>query len=116
MELSPAQQRALRAKAHPLQPVVIVGAAGITPALLNEIDVHLKSHELIKIKAPGGDRTERKAMADTIAQSLDAALVQQIGKTLVMYRPRPEQETAAVKAKHRRKPPRRTKRSFQMPS
>ncbi len=116
MELTPAQRRALRAKAHHLSPVVIVGDAGLTPAVIAEIDVHLKSHELIKVKAQAAEREERAGIAEAIASALGAAVVQNIGKTLVIYRPRPEGETGApAKPRPRRKPPRRTKRSYQMP-
>jgi RNA-binding protein len=114
MELTPAQRRALRAKAHHLQPVVIVGSEGLTPAVTAEIAVHLKSHELIKVKFQEAERDERAGMAERIAETLDAALVQKIGKTVVIYRPRPEGEAAAATRRPRRKPPRRTKRSYQM--
>ena len=114
MELTPAERRALRARAHHLHPVVFIGDAGLTPAVLNEIGVHLKSHELIKVKAQGAERNERAGIAEEIAAALDAAVVQKIGKTLVIYRPRPEDASHATKKPVRRKPPRRTKRSFQM--
>lgn len=115
MELAPARRRALRAQAHHLQPVVIIGDAGLTPGVLSEIDVHLKSHELIKIKVQEGERQQRAGMADEIAVALEAAVVQKIGKTLIIYRPRREgAEAAAPKKRPRRKPPRRTKRSYQM--
>lgn len=115
MELTPAQRRALRAKAHHLQPVVIIGGAGLTPAVIGEIDVHLKSHELIKVKAQEAERDERSGIADEIAAALGAAVVQKIGKTLVIYRPQPEgAEGKAGMKRPRRKQPRRTKRSYQM--
>jgi RNA-binding protein len=114
--LAPAQRRALKAKAHHLEPVVIVGDAGLTPAVLDEIDVHLKSHELIKIRVHGDDRDARIAMITAIGEALDASLVQHIGKTLVMFRPKPP-ETAGKKLPHHkpraRNKQRRTKRSFQ---
>ncbi len=114
MELTPAQRRALRAKAHHLSPFVIIGDAGLTPAVVSEIDVHLKSHELIKVKVQQAERDERAGIADEIAAALGAAVVQKIGKTLVIYRPRPEDASGAPKKRPRRKPPRRTKRSYQM--
>jgi RNA-binding protein YhbY len=88
--------------------------------VLHEIDVSLKSHELIKIRVFGDDRAARAAMIDDISTKLDAALVQHIGKILVLYRPRPEapaKGTGAGKKSGRSradKGPRRTKRSFQM--
>lgn len=120
--LSPAQRRALKARAHHLEPVVIIGDAGLTPAVLREIDVHLKSHELIKIRVTGDDRDARAAMITAIGDALDANLVQHIGKILAMYRPKPAAEDAAATgkspshkplAKRKRRAPRRTKRSFQ---
>lgn len=116
-ELTPAERRALRAKAHHLEPVVIIGDAGLTPAVLREIDVHLKSHELIKIRVHGDDRDARAGMIGEIGDALDASPVQHIGKILVMYRPKPtetEEKPAPRKPKARaRKVGRRTKRSYQ---
>lgn len=114
MEITPTQRRDLRARAHHLQPLVIIGDAGLTPAVLREIDLHLKSHELIKVKMLEAEREQRAGIAAEIAGVLEAALVQTIGKTLIFYRPSPE-DRKAVKKKPRRRQPRRTKRSFQMP-
>jgi RNA-binding protein len=118
-QLTPAQVRALKARAHHLEPVVIIGDAGLTPAVLREIDVHLKSHELIKIRATGNDRDARAAMIGTICETLDASSVQHIGKTLIMFRPKPPkgaESAVALSSKHKRparKAARRTKRSYQ---
>lgn len=93
----------------------MLGDAGLTPAVLKEIDATLKSHELIKIKVLGADRQNRKALLDEICRTLDAGAVQQIGKMLVVYRPRPEEDRAAPpSARSARKTRRRTKRSYQM--
>ena len=86
--LTPAQRSELRARAHALNPVVMLGHAGLTDAVLLEIEGALKAHELIKLKVSGGDRTARAAIQDTVCQRLSAAAVQQIGKVLVLYRPR----------------------------
>jgi RNA-binding protein len=117
--LSATQRRALKARAHHLEPVVIIGDAGLTPAVLAEIDIHLKSHELIKIKVHGDDRDMRINMIGEISTALDASLVQHIGKTLVVFRPKaPETAEKAGKKLPHHKPKarnkqRRTKRSFQ---
>jgi RNA-binding protein len=85
-DLNPAQRRFLRAQAHALHPVVLIGDAGLSDAVLKEIAASLKAHELIKIKVAGDDRDERSRMLDTICHTLDAAPVQHIGKTLVIYK------------------------------
>lgn len=87
LALSPAQRRFLRARAHALDPVVLVGDAGLSEAVLKEIGASLKAHELIKVKVAGDDREARQHMLESICRHLDAAPVQHIGKTLVIYKP-----------------------------
>jgi RNA-binding protein len=84
--LNPAQRRFLRAQAHALNPIVLIGDAGLSEPVLKEIGANLKAHELIKIKVAGDDRAQREQMLETICQTLDAAPVQHIGKTLVVYK------------------------------
>ncbi|TMG81968.1 MAG: ribosome assembly RNA-binding protein YhbY [Betaproteobacteria bacterium] len=88
--ITPARRRELRAKAHHLHPVVRVGQHGLTPAVIREIDVNLRAHELIKVRVFSEARDERRALLDRICAALDAAPVQQIGKLLVLWRPAPE--------------------------
>lgn len=114
--LTPTQRRELKARAHHIEPVAMIGDAGLTPAVLREIDVHLRSHELIKIRVAGDDRDARAAMITTINETLDASLVQHIGKILVMFRPKPPKsgtKAAAPHTKRKRPATRRTKRSYQ---
>ncbi len=94
--LSPAGRRALRAKAHHLHPFVTIGQHGLTPAVLHEIDVNLKAHELIKIRVSGDDRYAREATLERICAELDAAAVQHIGKLLVVWRPAPKEDALAA--------------------
>jgi RNA-binding protein len=91
MKLTPAERSKLRAEAHGLNPVVIVGEAGLTPSVMKEIDVSLKAHGLIKIRVVGDDRDARIEMFETVCTALDAAPVQHIGKLLVIYRPKKEE-------------------------
>lgn len=90
LKLTPAERSALRAEAHALNPVVIIGEAGLTPAVLKEIDASLNAHGLIKVRVFGDEREERVAIYDTICEQLGAAPVQHIGKLLVIYRPQKE--------------------------
>jgi len=87
--LTPAERRALRAKAHHLHPVVAVGQHGLTPAVLHEIDVALLAHELVKIRVFSDERAEREALLERICADLGAAAVQHLGKILIVWRPAP---------------------------
>lgn len=91
LKLTPAERSALRSDAHALNPVVIIGEAGLTPSVIKEIDASLNAHGLIKVRVFGDDRDARVEMYETICEKLDAAPVQHIGKLLVIYRPKKEQ-------------------------
>lgn len=82
----------LQAKAHHLDPVVLLGGNGLTDAVLKEVDRALSAHGLIKVKVPTDDREERTAIYEELADKLGAAKITQIGKLLVLYRPVPEKE------------------------
>ncbi len=84
--LSSQARSALRAAAHALRPVVMIGDQGLTPAVLKEIDVALTAHELIKIRVNGQERGERDLILQTICEQLESAPVHHLGKTLVLYR------------------------------
>ena len=88
--LTPAERKALKARAHKLNPVVIVGAKGLTPEVVKEIDFALKSHELIKVRVPGMERDDIESMMQEVATMTEAEPVQRIGKIMVLYRKRPE--------------------------
>lgn len=105
--LNPAERRALRARAHHLHPVVMIGAAGLTQAVLREIDLALKNHELIKIRVLGEDRRQRKDLLPEICRQLAAQPVQQVGKILVVYRQRPEPDPTPAPAQHGKHRPKR---------
>ena len=89
-KLTPTQIRFLRAQAHHLRPLVLVGDAGLSDAVLKEIAATIKAHELIKIKVANDERSERETMLSTICESVGAAAVQHIGKTLLVYKPAAE--------------------------
>jgi RNA-binding protein len=88
-DLSTADRKSLKARAHHLQPVVMIGDAGLTPQVLAEVETNLKSHELIKIRVLGEDRFARAALIEAVCEATGASAVQQIGRMLVIYRPKP---------------------------
>lgn len=94
IELTPAQRKVHRADAHHLDPVVLIGGDGLTPAVKKELDAALKAHGLIKVRVFSDDRAEREGYLQTLADELGAAPIQHIGKLLVLWRPIPEKDKA----------------------
>jgi putative YhbY family RNA-binding protein len=94
IELTPTERKAHRADAHHLDPVVMIGGDGLTPAVQKEADAALAAHGLIKIRVLEGDRAVRDAMYQQLADALNAAPIQHIGKLLVLWRPKPAKARA----------------------
>jgi len=92
IQLSPAQRKVHRADAHHLDPVVMIGGDGLSDAVKKEADAALNAHGLIKIRVFSDDRAAREAMFAKLADELDAAPIQHIGKLLVLWRPVPERD------------------------
>ena len=87
--LNSTQRRGLRARAHALSPVVLIGNGGLSAGVISEIDRCLNAHELIKIRVASADRDDRETLLNAICTETSAAPVQHIGKILVVYRERP---------------------------
>ncbi|MBB5019211.1 RNA-binding protein [Chitinivorax tropicus] len=87
IELTPLQRRFLRAQAHHLNPTVMIGANGLTEAVMRELARSLDAHELIKVRVFSDERDTREALLQQICDDLDCAPIQHIGKLLVLYRP-----------------------------
>lgn len=108
--LSPTERRALRATAHSLSPVVMIGNDGLTSTVIAEIERSLMAHELIKIRVFNDDRAQREVWLNEICDQLSAASVQHIGKLLVIWRKSEEKAKLAAQKASRPKPSRLTKR------
>jgi putative YhbY family RNA-binding protein len=107
LKLTAEERHSLRKQAHALSPVVLIGNAGLTDAVLKEIDRSLDAHGLIKVRVFGDDRAERDRMYQTICAQFAAAPIQHIGKLLVIYRPkkeRPAQPAAEARQSTRQTP------------
>ncbi len=91
VSLTPRERAHLKARAHALEPKVMVGHGGVTPAVIAEVDRALTAHELIKVKILGDDREAREEICEAIAAATDSATVQRVGKVLVLWRPKPEE-------------------------
>ena len=109
IQLSIQERKVHRAEAHHLDPVVMIGNDGLTPAVKKETDAALNSHGLIKVRVLGDDRAQREAMYLQLCDELGAAPIQHIGKLLVMWRPKPEKEGSAPEDEERKRGPREFK-------
>lgn len=94
IQLTIAERKAHRAEAHHLDPVVMIGNDGLTPAVRKEAHNALNAHGLIKVRVLGDDREAREAIYQQLADELNAAPIQHIGKLLVLWRPKPKKEKA----------------------
>jgi RNA-binding protein len=90
MELTEKQRRRLKGLAHPLKPVILMGTAGLTPAVVAETARALLVHELIKVRLPGLDREARDLALVQLAEQTHSAMVTRIGHVAVLYRPHPQ--------------------------
>jgi RNA-binding protein len=88
----------------------MIGEAGLTPPVLAEVEINLKSHELIKIRVMCEERAARRELIEAICSATDASMVQQIGKILVIYRPRPPEQEKTPSP--RKRPARKTKQAY----
>jgi len=84
--LTPAERKALKAKAHKLEPLVRIGTKGLTDDVIAEIDRALRAHELIKVRAGSMERDQRDAALVSICEKTKAEQVQQVGKVFVLFR------------------------------
>lgn len=109
-QLTTPERQALRGRAHRLHPVVLVGAEGLTPPVVAEVDRALQAHALIKIRVVGEDRDARERLLGEVCAATDATPVQHIGRILVIYREPPEEPAPKAPPARRpapRRPPKR---------
>ena len=90
IHLTPAERKERRAQAHHLDPVVAIGTDGLTDAVRSELDRALTAHGLVKIRVFSDDRDHRTRLLESLADELNAAPIQHIGKLLVLWRAIPQ--------------------------
>lgn len=86
MNLTDTQRKFLRTLAHPRKPIVIIGSAGVTDAVIAEIDQALEAHELIKVRVRVGDRDARDEVIAGILDRTRSTQIQRIGHVLTLFR------------------------------
>lgn len=96
MPLTNSQRRYLRGLAHDLKPVILVGAKGVTDALVQEFSNALDQHELVKVRIPAEDREDFAAQAAQLAAATGAETVQTIGRTAVFFRRNDDEPKVAL--------------------
>lgn len=97
--LTPEQRKGHRAQAHHLDPVVAIGSDGLTQAVRRELERALNAHGLIKVRVFSDDRNARNTLFAQLADDLNAAPIQHIGKLLIFWRPMPDKETARAEGR-----------------
>lgn len=91
VSLTPRERSQLKARAHVLSPVVQLGHGGVSDKVVAEVNRALAAHELIKVRILSDDREGRIAIGDGLAERTDSAVVQRVGKIMVLWRPKPEE-------------------------
>ncbi len=86
MSLTTKQKQVLRGLAHSLKPVIIIGNAGLTESVIEEIKLTIDHHELIKVKISAGDRTVREKIIADVSTKCQCQHVQSIGRIGVFYK------------------------------
>ena len=87
--MNPIEKKKLKAQAHPLKPVVMIGQSGLTPAVIKEINLALDAHELIKVRIRA-ERDDRVIIREQISAETHAECVQSIGQVAVFFRKNPK--------------------------
>jgi RNA-binding protein len=95
LALTGKQRRKLRAMGHHLDPVVIVGASGVTAGVVTAVDQALHDHELIKVKVAEGPEDRHEA-AEHLAGETDSEIAQVLGRTVLLFRKRKEKSKIDV--------------------
>jgi putative YhbY family RNA-binding protein len=88
LSMTPRQRAHLKGRAHALEPVVFIGQAGLSETVVAEVERALTAHGLIKVKLAGADRADREALTSDICDRTGAVAVQNVGRVLVLWRPR----------------------------
>ena len=94
LDITSRQRAHLKARAHALEPIVQIGRTGVQDSVVAAVDTALTAHELIKVKINDAERDERKEIAEALSTRTGAALVQRVGKIVVLWRPRPDPQAA----------------------
>lgn len=88
--LTNADIKYLKGIGHQLNPIVIIGGNGVTPAIIEEIERALFDHELIKVKIPAGSKDEREAVVNELAEATGAVTVTSIGRMCLLLKQNPD--------------------------
>lgn len=97
MKLSNKQIRHLRGLAHDLKPVVMIGDKGLTANVIEELEIALNAHELIKVKVRAEEREERDQMIEKLTQKTGSTFIQRVGHVVTLFKRNKEAKIALPK-------------------
>jgi RNA-binding protein len=90
MNITERQRKILRGLGHSLKPVIFVGQAGVSDAVLKELEQALAHHELLKVNIRGADRADRDSTISALVTNTGAQLIQSVGNMALLYRRHPK--------------------------
>lgn len=96
IELNSKQRKILEKAAHDLQPVVIVGGAGMTDGVIQMADKALTDHELIKVKF-NEYKEEKQELTTELSEKTNSTLVRIIGNVAILFREAEKEEDRKFK-------------------
>jgi RNA-binding protein len=91
MSLSGKQRRFLRAEAHALEPIVMIGKEGLSPTVVSAVNEALLAHELIKVRVLENAPEDRKELSERLPAATKAELVGMVGRVLIVYKRHPHE-------------------------
>ena len=94
--LNSRQKKILRAKAHDLKPLVLIGKSGVTDGCIQSINEGIDSRELIKIKFIE-HKDDKKNLSKIICDKTESEIVGSIGHTIMLFRQNPDKEKQKYK-------------------
>ena len=87
MELTSKQRAYLKSLATNLEPIFQIGKSSLTPTMVDAVSQALEKRELVKMSVLKNCFDDPKELAEMISERTKSAVVQVIGKKIVLYRP-----------------------------
>lgn len=96
MTITSKQRKILEKIAQPLSPVVLVGGAGVSEALISQVANAFETREILKVKF-NEYKDEKRELSEKIAEGVGATLVRIIGNVAIFYKPSDKDSVEHIK-------------------